>query len=290
MTWKPLVPAERRNDEKNFDEYGHRKKFFAGGCECYRPSLNPNTSHTKSTWLFSRYNTGWKCGLHADWTELTECVDSYLDTEEGVVNRRYFYMTFLRDPVARYISEWKHIQRGATWKDSKFMCNGRPASKSEIIPCYDAEETWEGVSLKDFMECKSNLAINRQTRMLSDLRQVNCYNTTGMSLTQRNNVLLESAKSNLERLAFFGITTEQAKSQYLFEDAFNLTFKVQFEAQSQHSKSDISDLDIETLDKIRHINSLDVELFEYAQKLMKTRFDKVKSEDTDFDKNYHSLS
>jgi len=282
--------CRKKKRRKNFDEYGRRKKFFAGGCECYRPSLNPNTAHTKSTWLFSRYNTGWKCGLHADWTELTECVDSYLDTEEGVVNRRYFYMTFFRDPVTRYISEWKHIQRGATWKDSKFMCNGKPATKSEIIPCYDAEETWEGVSLKEFMACKSNLAINRQTRMLADLRQVNCYNTTDMPLSQRNKVLLESAKTNLERLAFFGITTEQAKSQYLFEDTFNLTFKVQFEAQSQHSKSDISDLDDLTLNKIRQINSLDVELFEYAQKLMKERFDKVKNDDVNFDKNYHSLS
>ena len=126
--------------------------------------------------------------------------------------------------------------------------------------------------------------------MLADLRQVNCYNTTDMPLSQRNKVLLESAKTNLERLAFFGITTEQAKSQYLFEDTFNLTFKVQFEAQSQHSKSDISDLDDLTLNKIRQINSLDVELFEYAQKLMKERFDKVKNDDVNFDKNYHNLS
>ena len=29
-------------------------------------------------WLFSRYSTGWKCGLHPDWTELTGCVDTYL--------------------------------------------------------------------------------------------------------------------------------------------------------------------------------------------------------------------
>jgi len=282
--------CRKKKRRKNFDEYGRRKKFFAGGCECYRPNLNPSAVNTKSTWLFSRYNTGWKCGLHADWTELTECVDSYLDTEEGVVNRRYFYMTFLRDPVTRYISEWKHIQRGATWKDSKFMCNGKPAAKSEIIPCYDAEKTWEDVPLKDFMNCESNLAINRQTRMLSDLRQVNCYNTTGMSPSQRDKILLASAKTNLERLAFFGITTEQAKSQYLFENTFNLTFKVQFEAQSQHSKSDISDLNNETLNRIRHINSLDIELFEYAQKLMRERFEKVKSDDVNFDKNYHSLS
>lgn len=126
--------------------------------------------------------------------------------------------------------------------------------------------------------------------MLSDLRQVNCYNTTGMSPSQRDKILLASAKTNLERLAFFGITTEQAKSQYLFENTFNLTFKVQFEAQSQHSKSDISDLNDETLNRIRHINSLDIELFEYAQKLMRERFEKVKSDDVNFDKNYHSLS
>lgn len=280
---------KKRRKKLYFDEYGNRKKWFAGGCECFRPSSNAK-SHTKSTWLFSRYNTGWKCGLHADWTELTECVDSYLDAEEGVNNRRYFYMTFLRDPVTRYISEWKHIQRGATWKDSKFMCNGKPASKSEIVPCYDADQTWEGVSLKQFMNCKSNLADNRQTRMMADLRLTNCYNTTNISKSQREQTILESAKTNLERLAFFGLTSEQAKSQYLFEDTFNLKFKVPFEAQNQHSKSDISDLDEETLNKIKDLNSLDVELFQYAQNLMQTRFDEVKSDDVNFESNFHSFS
>ena len=32
----------------------------------------------QKNWLFSRYSTGWKCGLHPDWTELTGCVDKYL--------------------------------------------------------------------------------------------------------------------------------------------------------------------------------------------------------------------
>lgn len=78
-------------------------------------------------------------------------------------------MTFLRDPIARYISEYLHIKRGATWKSSQFMCNGKPASKVEIPPCYDTEQgtkTWEGVSLQEFMQCKSNLARNRQTRYI----------------------------------------------------------------------------------------------------------------------------
>lgn len=51
-------------------------------CYCFRPNRNEN-------WLFSRYSTGWKCGLHADWTELTSCVDSELDKNEGdTVKRR----------------------------------------------------------------------------------------------------------------------------------------------------------------------------------------------------------
>lgn len=52
-------------------------------CYCFRPNRNEN-------WLFSRYSTGWKCGLHADWTELTNCVDAELDKNEGEpAKRRY---------------------------------------------------------------------------------------------------------------------------------------------------------------------------------------------------------
>ena len=34
-------------------------------------------------WTVNRYSTGWRCGLHADWTELTQCVDTMLDKAEG---------------------------------------------------------------------------------------------------------------------------------------------------------------------------------------------------------------
>lgn len=50
-------------------------------CYCFRPNRNEN-------WLFSRYSTGWKCGLHADWTELTNCVNSELDKNEGELIKR----------------------------------------------------------------------------------------------------------------------------------------------------------------------------------------------------------
>ena len=68
-------------------------------CECFRPNGK------MSNWLFSRYNIGWKCGLHPDWTELTECVDDKLNSiDNTIMRRRYFYITMLRDPVRRYLS------------------------------------------------------------------------------------------------------------------------------------------------------------------------------------------
>lgn len=45
-------------------------------CTCYRPNR-------KETWLFSRFSTGWSCGLHADWTELTNCVPGVLNRKES---------------------------------------------------------------------------------------------------------------------------------------------------------------------------------------------------------------
>ena len=36
----------------------------------------------------SRYSTGWACGLHADWTELKECVNRTLIQKEGHRKRR----------------------------------------------------------------------------------------------------------------------------------------------------------------------------------------------------------
>lgn len=107
-------------------------------CFCFRPNRNEN-------WLFSRYSTGWKCGLHADWTELTSCVDTELNKIEGDgIKRRYFYITIIRDPVARYLSEFRHVQRGATWRGARHWCGGTQAN---IPQCYPGS-SWQGVSLE----------------------------------------------------------------------------------------------------------------------------------------------
>lgn len=50
---------------------------------------------------------------------------------------RYLYITILRDPYFRYVSEWKHVHRGSTWMAAQLKCNGRQASLDEVPFCYD---------------------------------------------------------------------------------------------------------------------------------------------------------
>lgn len=138
----------------------------------------------------------------------------------------------------RYLSEFRHVQRGATWKTARHWCLGRQAMASELPPCYTGTiqtlhffasklpfviqwwisfvlilkflgENWMGVSLEEFTSCDSNLATNRQTRMLSDLALVGCYNKSSMPAHERDRIMLASAKRNLAAMSYFGLTEYQ---------------------------------------------------------------------------------
>lgn len=65
--------------------------------------------------------------------------------------------------MSRYLSEWRHVQRGATWKTSLHMCDGRTPTPEELPSCYEGSD-WSGCTLQQFMDCPYNLANNRQVR------------------------------------------------------------------------------------------------------------------------------
>ncbi|XP_064206679.1 heparan-sulfate 6-O-sulfotransferase 2-like [Anguilla rostrata] len=236
-------------------------------CTCYRPGK-------RETWLFSRFSTGWSCGLHADWTELTRCVPSRMGTAEHnktqKVPRTYHYISILRDPVWRYLSEWRHVQRGATWKAARHVCDGRSPTPAELPACYPGDD-WSGCSLEAFMDCPHNLANNRQTRMLADLSLVGCYNLSATSERERGAALLESAKRNLRGLAFFGLTEFQRGTQYLFERAFRLRFVRPF-AQLGGTRVAGAGAGPEARRRILELNRWDAELYEYARDLFLQRY------------------
>ncbi|CAL8269640.1 unnamed protein product [Boreogadus saida] len=243
-------------------------------CTCLRPGK-------KETWLFSRFSTGWSCGLHADWTELTNCVPTRMDAHEApetpIPRRNYYYITILRDPVWRYLSEWRHVQRGATWKASLHVCDGHSPTLSELPSCYLGDD-WSGCTLQEFMDCPYNLANNRQTRMLADLSLVGCYNVSAMGDEDRSAVLLESAKRNLRGMAFFGLTEYQRKTQYLFERTFRLAFIAPF-TQLNGTRAASVEVALDTQRRIRRLNRWDVELYEYARDLFLQRFQRARQQE-----------
>ncbi|XP_008928467.4 heparan-sulfate 6-O-sulfotransferase 1 [Manacus vitellinus] len=235
-------------------------------CTCYRPNR-------RETWLFSRFSTGWSCGLHADWTELTNCVPGVLDRRESAAAktpRKFYYITLLRDPVSRYLSEWRHVQRGATWKTSLHMCDGRTPTPEELPSCYEGTD-WSGCTLQEFMDCPYNLANNRQVRMLADLSLVGCYNMSFIPENKRAQILLESAKKNLKDMAFFGLTEFQRKTQYLFERTFNLKFIRPF-MQYNSTRAGGVEVDNDTIRRIEELNDLDMQLYDYAKDLFQQRY------------------
>ena len=234
---------------------------------------------------------GWRCGLHADWTELTNCVDNVMDeVEKTVAKRRYFYITILRDPIQRFISEWKHVQRGATWKTSRHWCSGRSPSAVELPPCYPGED-WKRVSLDEFLNCPSNLALNRQTRMLADLTLIGCYNKSVMSAQERDILMLASAKENLRSTAFFGLLENQTVSQYLFEKTFGMTFRRSFlQLNATRSSNTLEDFSLEALQRVRQMNHLDIQLYEFAQELLWQRFQEVKKLDPEFEYRFSQIN
>uniref|UniRef100_A0A8C3QWW9 Heparan-sulfate 6-O-sulfotransferase n=1 Tax=Cyanoderma ruficeps TaxID=181631 RepID=A0A8C3QWW9_9PASS len=157
------------------------------------------------------------------------------------LGRNFYYSTILHDPVSRYLSEWCHVQQGATWKASLHVCDGWSPTTEELPSCYTGDD-WSGCSLQEFMDCPYNLANNRQVLMLSDLSLVGCYNLSVMPEEQRNKVLLDSAKDDLKQMAFFSLTEFQRKTQYLFEKTFNMNFISPF---TQYNSTRASSVEID---------------------------------------------
>lgn len=224
----------------------------ATGFMCQRPNSN-------EFWLYSRSSTGWVCGLHPDFTTWTNCLEKY-SRPKPFKKDKIFYITILRHPFDRLLSEFKHVQRGATWKTSKFVCNNEEYKPQA---CYKGDN-WTNVTLPEFLDCPTNLAFNRQTRMLANLTEFGC--NRGRYIYGR--AMLESAKRNLRSLAYFGLTEYQEDSQYLFEKTFGLKFRnvlSQTPANKTHSNEAASTVTAKEISRIREVTNLDQELYNYAK-------------------------
>lgn len=242
-------------------------------CLCPRPHAMNATTFAQKTWLVSRFSTGWVCGVHPDLTLLSYCL-------QGL--ERLFYITMLRHPLYRFVSEYRHIQRGATWRSSIARCDWFNTSL-----CFSNQEDWSNATLEEFISCHSNMAINRQTRMLADLENVECSNEFDSLISrERDSAMLESAKRNLDNMAFFGLCEHQTATQKMFERAFGVEFTVNFKQSDDNTtKTLIETLPHPVRNKILEINHLDMELYRYSVEVFARRCNRL-FKDCDISTNF----
>ena len=225
-----------------------------------------------NNWLVCRPTISWPCGVHPDYPKLNSCMQKA--KIEGKIKGKIHYITLLREPILRYISEWRHIVRSINKYgiDSPFktsnICN-KEVSMTECMPFELGKRENKTISLEEYILCNNNIGTNRQTRLLANYY----HEKDGCNLFKRENrvFLLESAKNVLKNMSFFGLTEYEDQSQKLFEKTFNKTFKINNivkRRKRKHGSIEIYNLlNATALETVKKLNILDVELYDYAKNL-----------------------
>lgn len=251
------------------------RKLLKEASWCPRPRDSPYND----TWIFATKTFGWVCGVHPTWTELRNCVPSFMNAHFGESSRRYLYVTILRHPVARFASEYLHVKRGATWF-YQHKCQDQKMTPELVPPCYEGyyeHQSWPDLTFEKFISCPYNQAINRQTRMIADLTLVDCYKHARNSTKSHDDAMLASAKRNLQQyFAGFAINEYLVESQVLLEHQLGKKITDPFMTKSSGKKKS-GDLVTyifkkkELYDKIAELNHLDMQLYQYAVELFASR-------------------
>lgn len=86
------------------------------------------------------------------------------------------------------------------------------------------------------------------------------------------------------------LLSQKQISQYVFEETFNLRFAIPFDQHnSTVSSSTLNHLTPKQQIKARELNALDIELYEFAKKLLFQRFEKLKAKDANFNERFSHL-
>jgi hypothetical protein len=177
------------------------------------------------------------------------------------------YLTVLRDPVKRFLTEWVRFKHGEANLGAN-NCLSNYAKKCEYI--YKGNAT-----LDEFLMCSANLASNRQTRMLASIDPSLCAYLKRSGNTMAKKIedvkLLESAKHTLNYMSYFALAEEPYYSMKLFEKSYSPAFLFK-----EINKEPVVDASIDLLydslserqlRKIKEANYLDIELYQHASKL-----------------------
>ncbi len=163
------------------------------------------------------------------------------------------YFTLLREPVARVVSYDAFVRR-------------TPRHYS-----YDLVTSNGGMSLEDFIKSgKDCMLDNAQTRLLSGLESGH-----EVPFGECGPAMLEAAKRNLrDAFAVVGLTERFDETLLLLREAFGWQRLFYARQNVSARRPEKEDLPSSTLDAILRVNALDVQLYQYAQRLFEEQIDR----------------
>ena len=180
------------------------------------------------------------------------------------------FMTFLRDPIERSISQY--YQSLGTRGGHPFLLPN-PAPKHEQLQD-------QNMSIDEYME-DANLnrnILNLQTTMLGWQTEFPIKNLRELMrpMDRSGQVSVNLAKKRLDSMAFVGITERMRESINLFTYTFRLAPVLSVPAlNTTSSRLRKTELAPQQLNKLRQLNRLDLDFYEYAQMLFDFRYDQM---------------
>ena len=153
------------------------------------------------------------------------------------------YITFLRNPIERVISDYYFILRAPQTPYHRYVTENQ-------------------LSLKEAVECKDPLIMlpNSQTILLAGVWR--------KGIKQCNDEVLTQAKQNLRKHFIVGLTEKFDESICLLKSYFDWGTDVYYKKRNvTTNRLAPENLPKETLDAIVHYNQCDLELYKYGQAL-----------------------
>lgn len=249
-------------------------------------------------WLLSPETSGWLGGVHSPVRVVQEVVMRAANlSSDSHLAARQSYVTILREPLSRFISEFYETYDGweskAKYGTVPFVT--RPCSS--LLPPELARRALAGIDVTPkekydelfpfWLDCAQNQASNRQTRALSfypptnepKRRKQELYECTGMRSNDAAGVALcdrRVAKQTLLQFAFIGIAEARCESERLFEAQFGLLFPGDPGGADRGRGAHMAELSFGSLPdkqqrRVRELNSNDLVLYAEALAIFNRR-------------------
>lgn len=163
----------------------------------------------------------------------------FFGAHRSIPQKKYSYITMLRNPIERVVSEYYFIKR---WK------NNRPN-----LQAVKKMSLYEFLTNKDY----NTITLNRQTLMIAGKYDVNL------------------AKSNLKNnFSVIGVTERFNETLCVLKNNFGWRINTYKKENVTKNRPAIKDISKEIIEIIKIKNQLDIELYEFANNLLDKQINK----------------